>query len=157
MFIPTHAIRPCQLKDAYGLSLFLANDRSRTVFLVGEGNDGHAVCLEGVAPGQAFPAHAGAAWSGLIIEAVTIEVDLTSRIDLNRVELPTLALVREAETLSTRCQIDGGFSRTGRIQLTSGLPAGGESAPEAFSRWRIVRENGHELQQLHVVDVTPAK
>lgn len=140
------------LEDAEPMSLMLPQSKYGGTFLTGRiENQTGAILLDRGQEFVAFACAGAAAWRGILIPNVRIEIDETSFFEPDFRLMPG-ALMR----LDTRLIVGGKNDRNlglgTQVVLESGLPPTRDGNSAAFSRWSIVIGEGQDKRVLQNID-----
>ena len=134
-------------------SLFMPRHENEFHFLV-VGNAGELKAID-VSKGQhrfsAVDAIGASAWTGVMIQNVSFEVDLESVVDAYYATAPIGTLVRRENSLSILTQYDR--STPYPVPLQSNLPLCEPHQGAAFKRWQIVIGSGDAKQVLLKISI----
>ncbi len=147
-----HELSVGPLATATGLTLVLARSSDQESFLVSGATDTPiAIFLEGEHRFGYIPS-ASTDYSGVLVPAVTIEIDETSVLD-ERAGKPAGALVRKHAQLYIMAQHQP-RARPQSVAIISNLPACFENETAVFGRWQIVLGEGLSKRVLMKIDIT---
>lgn len=124
-------------------------------FLVTSGSAPRALFLTGTHRWHCFSAAEGSAHRGLIVDAVSIQPELSSAVSLDEHQAVDGMLILAGDQAAVRAITRVEFTQRIRLPLT-GERFSQTGNEIGFYRWRVVVGEADERMILHEIDVTPS-
>lgn len=112
--------------------------------VVGTPEDPKVIFLDGQYRFQSFNRESATNWSGLAIEGITIEVDLSSAIDMSGLGRSAGTMIRRGTILTIAAMTDDAFRHIIEIPVQTGLSDSSEGQSVAFTKWQASIQIGEE-------------
>jgi hypothetical protein len=143
-YLPARLVRPAKLSEVAGPAIVLPNPGREEAFLVTGGEQPYVCFVTGSYIGNGFPKEKAARWSGLAIEGVGFELDVTSAFRPAFIDQPLGALIRAKDELLMYVGTPSGhgFEEAIRVEVQTGFPSSSTEAEVGFTKWRATVGEG---------------